>query len=341
MAAPLIAGAIAAPVVGGLIGASQAAADREAAQRAYQQSVNDLTAIGIPPIEAQQLVFEEYKSAGIMTPELEEAIALGPSRLEEISLDPRYKEAQMRALSKLQEIGEGGGTTLTERANLERTLGDITAQERGSREAILQDAAQRGGYGSGSALAAQLMAQQGGAQRAHMAGLEQEAMAQRRALEAIQSAGLMGGQVRGQEFGEQERTARAADEIARWNAANRQGVIGTNVGLRNQAARENLARQQELMNRNVELRNLAQEKNKGLYQQDFLNRLNVAQAKAAARAGQGQQLAQQGQKTAEMWSGIGSGVGQAAAAGAQAINQADTNELERYRRRDDRRLYAT
>lgn len=316
---PVLAGG-AASIVGGVL-ANQAIGDAtDRANALYQQGVRDLEAIGIPSITAQQIVAEELKNQGNWTPEMDAIVKLGESKLTGISTDPTYRAAQLQALSQLQKLGEEGGMTLTERANLERGLSDIAAQQRGQREAILQAARQRGGYGSGTALAAQLMAQQAGAQQASQLGLDINAAAQRRALEAIQQAGTMGGQLRGQEFSEQEKIARAQDEIARWNAANQQNIQSQNVALRNQAAQYNLANQQRIAEANVAARNAAREYNARLLQQQYQNQINRQQLINAARGGQAQGIIGQGQQTAGMWTGIGSGLANIGAAAGQMIS---------------------
>lgn len=306
--------------VGGIAGAIEQGNAREDARVAYEKSVRDLETIGIPSVEAQQIVMQQYQSAGEWTPELEEAVKLGDSQMLGVSTDPAYREAQKQALSKLQQIGDEGGMTLSDRANLERQMGDIAATQRGARQAILQDAQQRGGYGSGTALAAQLMAQQGGADQAHMLGLETAGMAQKRALDAIMQGGTLGGQLREQEFNEKAQAAKAQDAINQWNAANRQDVVTRNTGTRNQALQYNLGNKQNLMNQNTGLMNDQEKYNKGLLQTRFGNQLAVNQAKAAARAGQAQNALAAGNASAQQWAGIGSGLGQAATAATQYQN---------------------
>lgn len=296
----------------GLFGKSEQDKARDAAREAYEKSVADLEAIGVPSIEAQQLVMERYKSEGEWTPELEEAVKMGDSNMLGVSTDPAYKEASMKALSRLSDIGKDG-STLEDKANLERTMGDINAEERGSREAILQKTREQGGYGSGSALAAQLMNQQGSSARAHDAGLNTAATAEKRALEAIIAGGELGGKLRSQEFSEKSDVAKAQDTIAAWNAANSQDVRGRNANVANTAAQWNLNNKQNLSNSNVDTSNKEQTYNKGLQQQKYANELEIAKAKAAARAGQAQNATAAGNASAQMWAGIGSGINKAIA----------------------------
>lgn len=313
---PFAAGALG-NIAGGIIGANAQGSAADQAKAAYEQSVRDYEKIGIPSIEAQQMVMEKYKSQGQWTPELEQTVNLGNSAMEGVSTDPRYKEAQMNALGQLQQIGNEGGMMLSDRANLEKIQGNIAADQRGAREAILQDAQQRGGYGSGTALGAQLMQQQAGASQAHEAGLNTAAQAQARALAAIQGAGELGTGLRTQEFGEQEKIAQAKDAIAKWNAANQQQVGGMNTGLRNEAQKYNLGNAQTLANANTDLSNQQQQYNKQLQQTQFQNQMQLAAGKANARAGQATNDLKAGQAQGQMWGQIGSGLGQAGSAMSQ------------------------
>lgn len=331
-----VSAASAVPVIGGIasgissvlgISAQQKAA--QAAKEAYEASVREMEAIGIPTAEAQQLTMEQYKSQGQWTPELEETVQQGPSAMAGVTTDPTYRASQLKALGSLQQIGDEGGMTLTDRANLERTEGNIAAKTKGSRDAILQDAQQRGGYGSGTALAAQLMNQQAGAQDAHMAGLQTAADARARALQAIQAGGTMAGQQREQDFSEQAQKAKAADAISQWNAANRQSVAGANTGTKNAASQYNLTNAQNLSNANTDTRNKQQAYNKGLQQTYFNNQLDVAKAKASARAGVAQQATATGNQQAQTWGNIGSAVAQGTAAYGQQQNSNDQRQMDR------------
>lgn len=326
-----------APVIGaigsvasGAIGAAGAGADREAARQAYEQSVKDLEAIGVPSVEAQRITMQRYQSAGQWTPELEQSVKLGDSGMLGIATDPNSKAAQMQALSRLQEIGNNGGMMLSDQAAQEKAMGDIQATERGSRQAILQDAQQRGGYGSGMAMAAQLQNQQASANQAHQVGLNTAGMAQQRALEAIMNAGKMGQGMQAQEFSQKAQQQQAQDAINQWNAKNQQDVGNQNTAFKNQAAQYNLNNAQNLSNSNTDIANKEQTYNSGLYQQQFQNQLAKEGAKANARAGQASNLNNQAQNTANMWGGIGSAVAQGgAAAGQMAQQSADRDAYDK------------
>jgi hypothetical protein len=143
--------------------------------------------------------------------------------------------------------------TLRDKANLEDIISRQAAEERGARDAIMQNQRAMGRGGSGMELASKLMAQQGGATRAAQQGLDVAATAQERALQAIMQGGQMAGGMREQEFGEQARIAEAKDALARFNAANLQATEEANVGRRMAAKAQNLAEAQRIADQNVAL----------------------------------------------------------------------------------------
>ena len=160
----------------------------------------------------------EYEGIGLpdASPEL-----LGPSAYAGIESDPETREAQMAALDELLNVYRSGGMTLEDKANLAAIQTRTAPAERSAREGIREQMQARGVSGGGSELAMQLAAQQGSANRAAAGGLETAAAAQKRALDAILARGRMAGDIRGQDRGEKERTAGAADSVARYNAATR------------------------------------------------------------------------------------------------------------------------
>lgn len=292
------------------IGAAAASGDRKQASDLINKSIRDYESMGIPSVEAQQLVLEELRSVGQLTPELEQMVNLGPSAVGEISTDAGYKDAQLKALDELTSIGEGGGLRLSDKAQIEQALSQVRQQEKGSRDAILANARDRGVAGGGSELAAQLSNQQNSAQNAYAQGLDVAALAQDRAFNAIIEGGQLGGRLRDQEYGEKLNAARAADEIARFNAQNRIDMGQRNVNRRNEAQGYNLGEAQRISDANVGTRNQGQQYNTGLIQQQFDNQLALNQGKANARSGQASNLQSGANATQQMWGGVGQGIGQ-------------------------------
>ena len=315
-----------------LIGKAKGDSDRDAANKAIQAAVDELTGVGIPPVQAQELALKLYESQGEVTPAIEHAAAISSSDFDNIKQSPQYKEASLRALDQLRQTGESGGMNLTDRANLEQVLSDVGATDRGRREAILSRMASRGQLGSGLELTAQLQNAQDASQTSHMAGLRSAADASQRALDAIRQGGELGMSLGNQEWGQQAQAASARDAIAKFNAEAANAAEARNVARRQDTQNLNLQNKQNLANQNVDLQNKQQIYNKELLQKEFDNKMRKAQAVANAYGNQSQQSTENADRTGSMWAGIGS-------AGAQLggalqnyqgmLNQNEQNALDR------------
>ena len=262
-------------LAGGLVGLGGAKQREGAAAAAEREAMSRVASVRMPTLEELKLTPEEYQYLGDLIAEQEQAQSMGPSRLESIVVSPQMKQAQLDALSSLQEQGRAP-LSATERAQ----LSDIRRQSEGSaqarQQAILQDMATKGAGGSGAELAMRLQASQSEANRAQQQGENLAAMAQQRALEAISKSGALGGDIRRQEFGEQADVARAADEISRFNVANLQEVQRRNIERAMEAQKRNLEKRQGLSEGNVGLRNAAQEKNINQSVADWQRRYGTA-----------------------------------------------------------------
>ncbi len=316
----LIGGGVAS-LAGGIFGASKKSEADEQAAKSQAEALKQWLALNIPDVEEQKIFLQQLKSEGQLSPELEQAITAPDSLMQGVAVDPALKAAQLEALSGLKNISDSGGHTLEDKANLNQAMNEIGAVERGKRDAIMQSMQQRGVGGSGLELAAKLSNQQAAATSANQVGLQVAADMQKRALEALMQRGSLAGDVRGQEFGEQSDKAKAQDIINAYNARNRQDVQQRNVDTKNAASLYNLQEKQRISDTNTGLSNQQEMHNKGLIQKNFENRAT----KAGGTAGQYQQTAaqqtQQGNDAAAMWSGIGSGAGQAAMTLADFYNK--------------------
>lgn len=319
----------AANLTGGILGAEEARKGRAAAERAALEALAYYDAIKIPTIQEQLLNLLTPQVVGEYTPEMLQALALEPSAMEQVRVSPELKQQQLDALAQMEQISKGGMTEADAAAmrQIQRQTGQ---QARARQLAVLNDMAQRGALGSGMELAAQLQAGQQADQAASEASdrLAQELLA--RKMAAIQNVGSMSGQARQQEFGEQSDVARARDAIAQFNLQNRQNVMGQNIAERNTAAQRNLAARQAAEESRVNILNQQQQLNKALQQQKFLNEMQLASSKAAARQGVGQAAQQGANALAQMYGNIGGAIGNIAGsyAGYQAGQQKSANDLE-------------
>jgi len=299
----------------GLVGQQQAG--QQASRSAAEQN-RILQSVPLPILK--EYYPDLYKQVVALNPELEQAVNLEESKMADLSTNPAFNQAQMNALLKLQEVGDQGGMTATDRSRLAQIQGENETALRGQQGAIMQNLATRGMGGGMSELVARQLATQEGANRQAQQGLDVKAQAEQRALQAIMQSGQLGGQMQQQQFGQQAQVAQARDAINRFNAANTQDVQARNIGSKNQAQEWNAAQAQNVAGQNVNLSNQAQQYNLNIPQQQYANQLSRATGQAEGLARQQQIAAQNQQATNQMIGGlIQTGAGYASTRNKQKI----------------------
>jgi hypothetical protein len=278
-----------------------------------QQATNTYSNLVPPTIEEQKLHLQELVQEGVITPEQAQTYLTENSQMENISLDPRLQQAQMDALAGLQDISQNKGLTDMDRAQLSQIGNEEATRSKGAREAILQNAQARGMGGSGLELMSQLQNQQDAATRQSVRDTGIAGQAQARALEALKSAGTLGGQIGQQQFSQKSDIAQAQDRINQFNTQNKQQVSNINTAANNAAQTANLAAKQNISNANVGTANQEQQYNKELQQKQFSNELAKANGQAGALQAQAQaDAAAEAAKQASTKQLIGAGLGAAA-----------------------------
>jgi hypothetical protein len=228
-----------------------------------RDNIARLEAIGIPTVEAQKIALETPELVGML-----DAESLGPSRFEEISMDPRLQAAQMSALEDMTGIAEAGGLDAQTRLNLEEGL----ARAAGAEQARLQQLKEDPTLGQGQRLALQSQAVQGTGQSARNVALQSAAQAQQARMSALgQQANLASG-MQQQQLGLAGQKASAADAINQFNTQQRMGVQS-----------QNLAAKQAIANQQAATRNQQEMYNKGLIQQQFQNQVAKATGVSGAQ----------------------------------------------------------
>lgn len=310
-------------IVGGLIGGNQAkkAAKQQAEAMARIQAMYDK--IDLPSMEEQKAILERMAYEGDYSPELLEALGLGPSAMENVQADQQALDAQIETLNKMREISQGGLTEADEAAarQIQRKTDSADVARRKS---ILNEMAQRGVLGSGMELAAKLQGAQDSTQTQAEANDRLIQEAQARALQALTQTGGLSEQMRYQSFNEGSQKAQAKDAINKFNINNRQDISNQNVGNRNQAQLRNLGARQAISNANTGLSNEEQLYNKGLIQQNYQNQLGLTNAKAGRAADTAAANYGVGQARAAQTGAILQGIGGALGAGLSAYNTANT-----------------
>ena len=323
MTGAMVGGMIAAPVITGIMGnsaakkaAKEAAASRAQAQANIDMAVAQLEAIGIPSVEAQQIVLQKPELVGVLTAE-----TLGPSAMEGVKASPKTIAAQFSALEGLRQRAEQG-LTPEDRLIMSQIQDSLAAQQQAQQKGILQSFAARGQAGAGQELAARLLSGQQQAEMANQSGMNLAANVAQARRAALDQMGSLAGSLRTQDVTEQTRLAQARDVINQFNLQNRQDIAAQNLALRQDIANQqaNIARQQETYN-------------KGLIGQRFNQQMQKAGAVANARVGQASNLNQAAQQ--QLWAGqqqaqglanMGSGVSQGLGALAMYQSKAGSNQ---------------
>lgn len=314
---PWVAGGMAAAAIGGaVIGSISGAKDRAQAREMMGKAMAELDAIGLPPDLSQKILYEKFKVAGILTPEMEQDLGEVSSTMANVKEDPTLRNAQMDSLTKMSQYGKTG-LRPEDRAQLGQILDQLRSSAEGKKEQIKNEFAARGQSGSGTELISELQASQGADQLASQQGMELAAMASKNAMGAIQAQAEMASGVRNQDFSANSAKAQAKDEMNKFNYQYASARQSRNVAARNSAQQYNVQTAQQVSAANTQQENserLRQVEAKRQYWQD---RLSLAQSKANAYTGQASFSQAESARKGQMGASIGSGIGQAIGAGAQ------------------------
>lgn len=212
------------------------------------------TSILTPSQDELAYKLDKFVQQGILQPEDVEVFMQEPSLMESFLENPEVISSQLASLNQMNEYGKGNLTPV-DKANMMQQMQMEAQQEKGAREAILSNARSRGVAGSGLEMAAALQSQQEAANRANRTATDINSATQQRALQALNQAGSLAGQMRGQDLDAAQRKAAATDAINQFNVQNRQAVTSENVRMANEANARNLAEQQRVADQNVGMTN--------------------------------------------------------------------------------------
>ena len=302
-----IAGA-ALPIVAGAIGNDQASGARGDASRNLAEILAMYQNIATPDIEKMKLNLQNYQDVYNYNPQMQTAEQLSSQdNLQNIQLDPRLRQQQVGALDMFNQMAQGGFTPdqlVAMDAQRRQTEGDLT-----SRLASMQSNQDARGVGNSDfALAQRMMEAQSSANRA----AQDNAAARAQAFQQQVNAGMQGanlaGNIEQQDYVRQAALANSQNNREMVNLGQRANVNQSNVANFNDALKSKTTNTQNISNQNTGLANTQQEYNRGLLQTDFNNKLKKAEGVSGAQRGVAADRAADGQRTADMWAGIGSGV---------------------------------
>lgn len=309
----MAAAAVAAPIVGGLVGNLMSAGDKASAKKAMKQAVAELQAAGYPPDVSKEIIYQQFQQVGILTPELEEELNLAASEVAAIQEDPELRDAQLSALEQFRSQSRSG-LGPEERAALNQIRNEVQRDSEAKRQQIVSDMQRRGMGGSGNELMAQLQASQGAADLASQQGDSVSAMLAQRIREGAQNYANTASGIRSQDFDVNQARSQALDQRNQFlyqNSADRQA---RNVSSLNAAQAQNLAEQQRVADANIQQANAEKLRQNEAQKWNYEQTMDRAKALANAYTGQQQSYNQMAQNTANSATQIGSGAGTALAA---------------------------
>ena len=272
-------------LAGGLIG--QSAGKGGPSQQALAQLAAEVKGISVPELYEMEITVQDLLALNLVSQEEAEALSQDPSLLAAFTTDSTVKNAYMDALNTWQSLADQGGLSDTDKARLSDIEQRMAIKERGAREAILQQAHQRGIGGSGLELAQQLISQQEAAGRRSMEGLDVAARAEQRALEALARQEGLAKDIRGQDFAEASKKSEAQDIINKFNVQDARRVRDENIARKAQVDQANWENQQRISEANTMRRQKEDERRANLRQQKFTNQLAKAQARAGIQGDRG------------------------------------------------------
>lgn len=296
-------------MIGGLLGQGASQGDRDQSKAAADRAYQELMSIGLPPDLAKPLVLKELQKQGVLTPELQQYVAAGPSKVSQIQEDPSLRKAQTNALQMLSQRASGG-LNAEDRSNLNKIRDENARDEQSKQQQILMNMQQRGMGGAGAELAQSIAASQSSANRASREGDDLAATASRNALEAARQYGSMAGQLRIQDFDVNKEKSAAEDLTNRFNVQNRQNVNNANSASKNRAQEYNLNENQRISDSNASLSNneqLRQNKEKANYYSNMLNRAGM---RSGAEQNMSNEYGKRAQNVIDQSTRIGAGLGQ-------------------------------
>lgn len=333
MAWEMVAGAALAPVVGGIVGNMMGAGDRNTQMGLLKEGLAELKRMGLPPDLSYPLILEKFKEVGIEDPRLEEEIQIAASEVAQLEEDPALRNAQLEALGRIKSMSKVGlGAQELAALNLSRQQ---TQQDVRSNIDALAAAARRRGEGqtSGSTLAAQLQSVQSGADRGATEGLNLAGLISQKIKEGAMTSANMASGIRSQDYQAEMARRQAADEMRKFIATNTMARQRANIDRMNQAQARREAQAMQVATANTQMSNAERMRQNEAQRQNWLDQLSRAQAMSGQAKEVANAYGDRAAQTGQMWSGIGSGIGQGFAAYGQA--QRDQDQLDAYNDRTE------
>lgn len=268
-------GALIGGVIGGAAGLGMGNGVKQSRIRkenTIAEYMSQLAALDMPRYEDLKLALQRYANGEQLTPDQLTALQDVDSEIQKITQDKQAKQTQLEALAQMK-LRARGGLTLQDQADLQRAQQEIDRQNIGVQKSIMQNMAARGQSGSGSEMAARLMAAQNGAQLSSQNSLQTAGRAQSAAMQSLRDAASLGRTMGQDQLDFDAMKAKAADETRRSNLERLQKSMEYNIGTNNNAKLANWNRANMVADKNVDIANTEQVRNKQALMDDYNNQV--------------------------------------------------------------------
>lgn len=182
----------------------------------------------------RQKMLDQYGPELLPHLERAEAQQMGPSALASMPEDDTLRRSQMNALSELENIYASEGMTDADKAALELANNTVAARANADAAQASQAMAQRGVRNSGLGYALNIQGQQNAANTLGNMARQSQVDARSRALRALEAGAGLAGNIRGDDFRRASELSGAQDRIAMFNATQRADAQRYNLGLSQQ-----------------------------------------------------------------------------------------------------------
>jgi hypothetical protein len=317
-------------LLGNLLGGLFAGDDQKKAIAAAEEAQSIIDAVGAPPDTAKAIILNKFRVAGLETPELEQAVNVGVSKLAQYKEDPRFREAGAKALEKMMQQSEQG-LTAQDRLAVRQLQQEQERATQSKLAQIRQEAQMRGMGGAGAGLAAELSAAQAGAERGLTGAMEVGAQSQRARMAAIQDVARQAQSMRGADLATAEVTGRAEDELKRFTAQEAIARQQRNIAAQNLAEQRNIAAQTDANRFNTVTGNEELRRQREATAADWTRGLAYGQARAATRNNMSNVYGQRAGATQQSFGDM--------AKGASDIFGAATRTVAKYNEKTGESLY--
>ncbi len=144
----------------------------------------------------------------------------GNTEFDKINLDPRTRDVQMEALTRMMDLSNKGGMSIQDRAKLNDIEAEANANEASQRGAVLGRVNAMGQGGMGADISSSLIGTQGAANRMSRGAYQVSSDAADRALRALSEGSTIAGNVRSTDYSMARDRSAAQDRINAFNTEN-------------------------------------------------------------------------------------------------------------------------